>query len=232
MPDAPARALALWEHFARTRAEGPLTVAAVPGSRLCPLSWCGIIHLDGTTLATAPTVELAEALRAALARTSPAEHTDPEVLRASLPVTDTLGPATLAYLSKADFRPRPTLGVARLSVEDTAVKALLERAGPEEVGESGLEELEAPLFTLREKSGVIAAAGYKVLPGGVAHLCVLADPEHRGRGLARTAASGAVTHALARGLLPQWRARPAPSRRVATALGFRGLGAQLSLHLR
>jgi hypothetical protein len=33
------------------------------------------------------------------------------------------------------------------------------------------------------------------------------------------------------GLLPQWRARPEPSRRVARALGFRELGAQLSIRL-
>lgn len=33
------------------------------------------------------------------------------------------------------------------------------------------------------------------------------------------------------GLLPQWRARPEPSQRVARALGFRVLGAQISLRL-
>ncbi len=33
-------------------------------------------------------------------------------------------------------------------------------------------------------------------------------------------------------LLPQWRARPEPSRRVARALGFRETGAQISLLVR
>lgn len=231
MPDTPARALALWEHFARTGAEGPLTVRAVPDSLLCPPGWCGIIRLDGTTLATAPTAERADTLRAVLARTRPAEHTAPEVLRDALPVTDVLGPATLAYLARDDFRPRPAPGVTRRPAEDPAVQALLEKTGPEEADESGLAELETPLFTLAEKGAVIAAAGYEVLPEEVAHLCVLTDPGQRGRGLARTVASTAVAHALARGLLPQWRARPAPSRRVAAALGFGELGTQLSLHL-
>ncbi|MER7737151.1 hypothetical protein ABTX34_02235 [Streptomyces sp. NPDC096538] len=38
--------------------------------------------------------------------------------------------------------------------------------------------------------------------------------------------AAAVAHALAAGLLPQWRARAFASRRVAAALGFEELGAQ------
>ncbi|WP_220505371.1 hypothetical protein [Microbispora sp. H10830] len=45
-------------------------------------------------------------------------------------------------------------------------------------------------------------------------------------------ASAAAADALADGLLPQWRARPEPSRRVARALGFRDTGAQISLLVR
>jgi RimJ/RimL family protein N-acetyltransferase len=60
---------------------------------------------------------------------------------------------------------------------------------------------------------------------------VLTAPAYRGRGLARIAASAAVADAFAAGLLPQWRARPAESRRVALALGFTELGAQLSFRL-
>ena len=43
--------------------------------------------------------------------------------------------------------------------------------------------------------------------------------------------SAAVAHALGGGLMPQRRARPAESRRVAVALGFRELGVQLSIRL-
>jgi RimJ/RimL family protein N-acetyltransferase len=60
---------------------------------------------------------------------------------------------------------------------------------------------------------------------------VLTDTAARGRGLAQRVASAAVDRALADGLLPQWRARPPASRRVAQALGFRELGTQLSVYL-
>ena len=77
----------------------------------------------------------------------------------------------------------------------------------------------------------MAAAGYRDWPCGAAHVSVLTAAAVRGRGLARTAASAAVAHAIAEGNLPQWRARPVASRRVARTLGFRGLGAQVSIRL-
>jgi hypothetical protein len=43
--------------------------------------------------------------------------------------------------------------------------------------------------------------------------------------------SAAVAHALAAGLLPQWRARPSAFRRVAAVLAFEELGSQLSLEI-
>ena len=67
--------------------------------------------------------------------------------------------------------------------------------------------------------------------GGAAHLSVLTAASARGRGLGRRAASAAVAHAIAAGRLPQWRARPEASRHVARTLGFRELGAQVSLRL-
>jgi len=60
---------------------------------------------------------------------------------------------------------------------------------------------------------------------------VLTAPERRGLGLARVVASAAVADSLANRLLPQWRARPEPSRLVARALGFRELGGQLSIQI-
>ncbi|MFE0653731.1 GNAT family N-acetyltransferase [Streptomyces sp. NPDC059534] len=66
----------------------------------------------------------------------------------------------------------------------------------------------------------VAGAGYRNWPRRTAHISVLTAPEARGRGLARITASAAVAHALAAGLVPQWRARPPASRRVDAALGF------------
>ncbi|MBA4864660.1 GNAT family N-acetyltransferase, partial [Streptomyces sp. PSKA54] len=107
----------------------------------------------------------------------------------------------------------------------------LARAGEEEAGESGLEDITSPAFVLRGGHEVVAAAGYQTWPQSVAPLSVLVAPDRQGRGLARVVASAAVAHALDAGLLPQWRARPYPSRRVALALGFQELGCQLSIRL-
>jgi RimJ/RimL family protein N-acetyltransferase len=60
---------------------------------------------------------------------------------------------------------------------------------------------------------------------------VLTATAARDRGLARAAASAAVAHAIKEDRLPQWRARPLASRRVARALGFRELGLQVSIRL-
>ncbi|TDC81792.1 GNAT family N-acetyltransferase [Micromonospora sp. KC606] len=87
----------------------------------------------------------------------------------------------------------------------------------------------SPVFVVRCGAEVLAAAGYRHWPGSVAHLCVLTGSQFRNRGLARTVASSAVAEALRNRLLPQWRARPEPSRRLAGRLGFRELGSQLSI---
>jgi GNAT superfamily N-acetyltransferase len=149
-----------------------------------------------------------------------------------LPVLDVLGPATLAHLDRADFRPVPTsVAVEEVPVGDSGLAALLTRSGDEDAAESGLDDISSPACVVRDGDSVVAAAGYRAWPQSVAHLSVLVAPDRRGHGLARAVASAAVARALDGGLLPQWRARPHPSRRVALALGFRELGAQLSVRV-
>jgi RimJ/RimL family protein N-acetyltransferase len=94
-----------------------------------------------------------------------------------------------------------------------------------------MAEITSPALVLRTGPAVLAAAGYRHWPNGVAHLSVLAAEPERGRGLARVVASAAVSQTLDEGLLPQWRARRPASRRVARALGFHGLGWQASIRL-
>jgi predicted GNAT family acetyltransferase len=104
-------------------------------------------------------------------------------------------------------------------------------AGDDDAGEAGLDEITSPAFVVREAGEVVAAAGYRTWPSRSAHISVLTAPGWRGRGLARETGSATTAHALAAGLLPQWRARVPESRRVAVALGFLELGAQLSIEL-
>lgn len=221
-----------------TEASGPTdptgpTVVVSPTSALCPPTWAGIVVLGGAAIATAPTESAALVLRRALASVPVASLTRPEIVEAVLPLADVLGPATLAYLSSAEFRPasHPQGTVETMTSADPYVQGLLRSAEPGDLAESGMEEITSPAFVVREGTDVVAAAGYRAWPAETAHVCVLTHPRWRGRRLARHTSSAAVAHALTAGLLPQWRARPPASRRVARSLGFRELGSQLSIRL-
>jgi GNAT superfamily N-acetyltransferase len=154
------------------------------------------------------------------------------VLAVRLPAAEILGPAALAYLDPAEFRPQPGDAVtAQVGLDHPGLRRFLLAADPGDVGESGIGEITTPAFAVREHGQVVAAAGYREWPRGTAHLSVLTASAARGRGLARAAASAAVAYAIAEGRLPQWRARPLASRHVARALGFRELGSQVSIRL-
>ncbi len=222
----------LWSRLAAApvtfAAEGGVTVVVSAESALCPPGWAGIVVLGGAGIATAPDDGTAQVLRSALDRLPASAATDSTRVRAQVPVTDVLGPAGLAYLDAAEFRPPPHVAVHRI---DGNLGDLLACVPPDEAGESGLADITSDAFVIRDQDRIVAAAGYHHWLGTAAHLCVLTAPDRRGRGLATAVAAAAVQHALAGGLLPQWRARVEPSRRVARALGFRELGAQLSLRL-
>nr|WTB28996.1 GNAT family N-acetyltransferase [Streptomyces sp. NBC_00830] len=229
------RARELWTELAVTPVEfssGGANVVVSPGSWLCPPLWTGVVVLGGAGIITAPSVQAAQLMADASRKLSHEELVDDDRLREVLPVLDVLGPASLFYLDRADFLPaHGGAAVEEVMCGDGQLASLLARAGEEDAGESGLEDITSPAFVLREGDDVVAAAGYRAWPRSVAHLSVLVAPDCRGRGLARVVASAAVTHVLDAGLLPQWRARPHPSRRVALALGFQQLGSQLSVRL-
>ena len=207
-------------------------VAVSPGSALCPPGWAGIVVLGGAALATAPDPGTAGLMEQSLGGLPVASLTDAYVLRNQLPVAAILGPASLAYLDPAEFRPQPGAAVITpLGLDDEGFRRFVLAADPGEAEESGIQELTSAAFAVREHGQVVAAAGYRDWPRRTAHLSVLTAAVARDRGLARAAASAAVAHALADGKLPQWRARPMASRRVARALGFRELGFQVSIRL-
>ena len=156
--------------------------------------------------------------------------TDRELLQTRCETIEVLGPAALAYLDPAEFRPQHDSAV--IHPQDEEMRQYLAAAAAQDVGESGLTEITSPAFAIRERGRIVAAAGYRHWPGQVAQLSVMTAPGARSRGLGRLVASAAVEHALQDGLLPQWRARPQASRRVAQAVGFRELGSQISIRLR
>ncbi|MFF3291992.1 GNAT family N-acetyltransferase [Streptomyces sp. NPDC003023] len=231
-----ARARGLWEDLARMPGafgpQGAVNVVVSPQSGLCPPGWVGAVTLGGSALVTVGSESTAVIVRDALTTLPVGLVADAAAVRSVLPVTATLGPATLSYVSPAGFRPAAAPpAVDQLSSRHEGVRALQEWAGRDDAAEAALEEVTSPVFAIHEDGRVVAAAGYRAWPRRTAHLSVLTAPERRGCGLARATASAAVAHALAAGLLPQWRARTAASWRVAAASGFEELGAQLSLEL-
>ena len=229
-----ARARELWECLAGNAAgfTPALSVAVSPRSYLCPPGWVGIVVLGGAALAAAPDHDTARFVEQALGGLPAASLTDTEVLSSRLPVAEIRGPAALAYLDPAEFRPRHGDAVtAPVGLDHPGFRQFLLAAGTDDVEESGIQQITTPAFAVREHGQVVAAAGYRDWPCGTAHLSVLTACAARGRGLARAAASAAVAHAIAEGRLPQWRARPLDSRHVARALGFRELGFQVSIRL-
>jgi GNAT superfamily N-acetyltransferase len=224
------RARRAWADLAAVPVHFPshgVVVAVSAGSRLCPPGWGGVVALGGAAIVTVPHARLVPVIRETLAGQRVATVADLDQVRISLSAPEVLGPACLAFLDDADFRP---VGgpVEDRPADHADLAMLLASVDPADAEECGLQEITSRAFVIRGRAGLVAAAGYRHWPGSVAHLSVLTAPEHRGQGLARTVASAAVEDARRQGCLPQWRARPAASRRVAQALGFRELGAQLS----
>ncbi len=226
------RARELWEYLAGTAARfaPAISVAVSPRSYLCPPGWAGIVVIGDAALATAPDHGTARLVEQALSGLPAASLTDTGVLSRRLRIAEIRGPAALAYLDQPDFRPQ--LGDAitgQVDLDHPGLGQFLAAAETDDVEESGMREITSPAFAVREHGQVVAAAGYRDWPCGTAHLSVLTAAAARGRGLARAAASAAVAHAIGEGKLPQWRARPQESRRIARALGFRELGSQVSI---
>jgi len=222
--DAASRA---WARLAGLRSLDRLHVLVDARSPLAPHGWIGILTIGSTVTASVPSVDLEEAVIAGLSGLTAAEATAPGLVVPRLPpMRATLGPAALFY---------PGAGFLVLSQppDQAAAPDLVELLGAvdlDELDESGMSHVESPVFVSRTSSGdVAAAAGYRRWTNGVAHLSVLAHPAERSQGHGRRAASMAIRSALDEEMLPQWRARPVASQRVALALGFVRAGAQLSL---
>jgi RimJ/RimL family protein N-acetyltransferase len=192
----------------------------------------GIVVLANAVIATAPSSGIARAVEKALGTLPLVSLTDPAVLSTRLVIVDMLGPACLAYLDPAEFRPHHgTVAVEQLLPRDDDLRQLVAVSSAEDVAESGITEITSPAFAAREHGTIVSVAGYSDWPSRFAHFSVLTLAAARGRGLARSVASAALTHAIAHGKLPQWRARSEASRRAARALGFRELGFQVCFRI-
>ncbi len=129
----------------------------------------------------------------------------------------------LLFADRATFRPvtsqRP---VDQVAADDPRVAALAGSLSDDEAAEADAVDLARhdAIFAVRRGDELVAACGYEVWRGGLAHCAVFTHPDARAKGYDRVAASAAVAHALDAGLVAQWRTRVPASRAVAVALGF------------
>jgi hypothetical protein len=171
-----ARARELWEHLAGTAAgfAPAVSIAVSPQSALCPPGWTGIVVIGDAALATAPDRETARQAGQALSGLPAASLTSTGVLTSRLPVAEIRGPAALAYLDPAEFRPGSgDATIVTLGPGDPGLRQFLLAADAGDLEESGLEGITSSVFAVCEHGQIAAAAGYRDWPGGTAHLCVL-----------------------------------------------------------
>ncbi|WP_129337426.1 GNAT family N-acetyltransferase [Cellulomonas endophytica] len=143
-----------------------------------------------------------------------------------------LGAAALAYADA--YVEHPGLSEVEVSDEPSALAEVVRRCPADDVGESGLTEMERVLVTLADGSDEgLAAAGHDVRGGLVAQLGVLTPPERRGQGHGLLAAALATNDALDAGLVAQWRCRTGhdASLRLAARLGYVPAGSQTTVLL-
>jgi len=216
-----------WSRLAGLSMMDGMQVVVDPESPLGPRGWIAILAVGSNIAASVPQPELKDVVAEALTGLTADEATTPDVVAHRLPpARATLGPAALFY-------PPAGFTSARSEIVEASrqeVAELCAAVDPSDLEESGLAHIESPAFVSRAPDRAVAAAcGYRTWPNGVAHLSALTHPDHRREGHGRRAANVAVHHAMEREILPQWRARPVASQRLALALGLVRVGAQLSL---
>jgi GNAT superfamily N-acetyltransferase len=194
--------------------------------------WVGVVTLGDATCVSLPP-DAPAWLRDLVGRDLDADLTDADVVAHAVgPVGRFAGPATLAFLDPATWTARDQPQVRSLPASHDAVRRLA-AAGGKDAEESGILAVDSPVAVWRAGGLVVAASGYQIWHGRLAHLSVLVDPAHRARGLGTAVAASAVTRSVAAGLVPQWRARTTllASRQIARSLGFVELGRQATWEL-
>lgn len=189
----------------------------------------------GTSAATILSLSHAHAAvfeRAGLSVDEMARAARPYLTSLRSPSLDVRGPAYLGCWPKpapvrATGSPLRELGPA-----DATALATLRALAPHEWEEAGLATT-SRLFGVFSGDDIAAVAGYESWDGELAHLQVFCHPRHRRRRLATDALTIAIAHALAAGLLPQYRARDGnvASRGLADRLGFLEYGWMASIYL-
>jgi len=176
----------------------------------------------GSCVISAPPAEV-EFLTKAYEGVSALEAFDPgrieKILGAKLDCL--IGPAWIGMISEKWFTPCHE-GQTQL-LESGDVMPLLEACSEEEREHSSLGGNCEETVGLYREGKLVAAAGYEIRGGKVAHIGVLVHPLYRGKGLAKLVVSGITARALATdyGVQYQTLVTNQPSVKAAMSLGFK-----------
>jgi GNAT superfamily N-acetyltransferase len=139
-----------------------------------------------------------------------------------------IGPAFIGYATRDSLRSESALSARPLTERDAPTVARLRaRCGVEEWEHGGSDFEKVPTFGSFDAQGELASiAGYETWNGTIAHISIVSSPAHRGQGHGVAPVARAAEHALAAGLLPQYRTLKSnqPSMRLARRLGFESYG--------
>ena len=145
-----------------------------------------------------------------------------------------IGPAYLGYADALQFRPATRHPARLLTPADAAaLEAFASAVGPVAWEHSGLGRQPQPIVACWEQGQVVAAAGYTLWGGALAHIGVASHPDFRGRSYGTAVVSAIAQHALEQGHILQYRTLLAntPSIAIAAALGFQAYATTLFIAL-
>lgn len=147
-----------------------------------------------------------------------------------------VGPTSLAFADETSLRaPAPVPGIVTIPIEvdDPRLLVLARSCGELAWEHAGIGEGVSAFAAVDEEGCVRSVAGYSVLGDTLAHVGVLTEPAHRGRGLAAVSGYAAASYAVAAGLVAQWQTlvANASSLAVGRRLGFFELGRRLTIRL-
>ena len=144
-----------------------------------------------------------------------------------------IGPAFIGYGTASSL----DLNEARLARPLSAITNIEElRAAcpPMEWDHGGSDPTSVSTFgVVGAANEVLSLAGYEVWNASIAHIAIVTHPGHRGRNFGRAAVALAAQHALAAGLVPQYRTLRAntASMKIAERLGFAEYGFSVYVRL-
>lgn len=141
-----------------------------------------------------------------------------------------IGVASISYVDETTLQKVPHSKPARHSnVHD--IDSIMSSCNVDEQEESAIATMSTHYVVDSSDGTAAAVAGYEVWNDKIAQLGVLTKLEHRGQGLASSAAHAAAKAALSTGLIPQWRCQigNVSSYRLSQKLGFHEVGLQLAI---